>query len=159
MSRFVFNGVSHTISLLGDNENEIGRWTAYNNIAVHDDHGGLISLRYLRNGIYNIIDRDRPHAHNSSDDSINGGYGSYGIIRFNYPGHSGIGVHSGRANRGGATFVTYGCIRTTEEAMRLITNNIRISPLTTIDIRHNEPGDHDDPAEVGIYQPVRTYLI
>ncbi|ECF1703885.1 hypothetical protein E1B77_23770 [Salmonella enterica subsp. enterica] len=157
MSRFIFNGITHTITLLDNNEEEIGKWTAYNNI-----DSPIAGFHFLHNGIYNIIDRNRPHTHSDGSDSENGSYGPYGIIRFEYPGHTGVGVHSGRTHwrrTPGPEHPTRGCIRTTDETMRIITNNIRLSPLTTIDIRHNEPGDQDDPSETKMYQPVRIYLI
>lgn len=38
MSRFIFNGVAHTITLLEDNEEEIGKWTAYNTGKDHQKY-------------------------------------------------------------------------------------------------------------------------
>lgn len=44
---------------------------------------------------------------------------------------TGVGLHSGRANRGGPRARTHGCIRTTDDAMRVL----EFDPLTTITIQ------------------------
>jgi RHS repeat-associated protein len=60
------------------------------------------------------------------DDDPDSPYGSHGNWVFNVPGCIGCGVHSGRANRSdrrgrsGFRFATNGCIRTTDDATRLI---------------------------------------
>ena len=74
--------------------------------------------------------------------------GSYGILRFNVPGHPGIGVHSRRANAAhlpGPPHPTEGCIRTTDDAMRSISDVIRNDPLSTIDVIRNDPAVAGDP--------------
>lgn len=91
--------------------------------------------------------------------------GSYGIIRFNVPGHPGIGVHSGRANARhlpGPAHPTMGCIRTTDEAMKTLKGHITNHPLSTIEILNNS-----GPSAVGstqrnenrVYQGVRMEFI
>ena len=50
----------------------------------------------------------------------NDGFGSYGIHYFGVPNRTWIGVHSGRANQGGPSHATLGCIRTTDEGMKYI---------------------------------------
>jgi RHS repeat-associated protein len=63
----------------------------------------------------------------------NGPYGSFGIFIFNVPGRDpGMGVHSGRANRGGPKYPTHGCVRTTDSCMGQITNLNGRDPLKRI---------------------------
>jgi hypothetical protein len=64
----------------------------------------------------------------------NGPYGSNGIFVFSVPGHSGIGVHSGRANKGGPLHPTKGCLRTTDEATDLIGKTHIVDPLNSLTI-------------------------
>lgn len=131
MSRLMFNGNTHQISLIDDNGRTVGTWAAYNNVDSH------ATLTHINNGSYNVQDRTTPHQHRADP---NGPYGSHGIVRFNVAGHPGIGVHSGRANARhlpGPQHPTMGCIRTTDEAMAEIANTARTSPLTTIEVIHN----------------------
>lgn len=131
MSRLLFDGSTHQITLLGGDDTVIGTWSAYNNVDSH------ATIRHIQNGTYQIQDRSTPHFHTSNP---NGPYGSYGIIRFTVPGHPGIGVHSGRANaryHPGPQHATMGCIRTTDEAMQKIKTSMAISPLSTIEVRNN----------------------
>lgn len=155
--RLIFNGVAHIIILLNDDETTVMAWTAYNRIDSY-----IQGLKFLRNGMYDIIDQYRPHLNYNNEDTENRVYGPYGIIRFNYPGHSDVGVHSGRTHvphEPGPYYMTNGCIRTTNDAMRVIKNNMQLMPLYSIKIRHNEPGNQDDPANVETYQNVTTYRI
>lgn len=57
-------------------------------------------------------------AHPESDE--NGPYGSNGNFVFNVPNRTGMGVHSGRANSGGPSHPTHGCIRTTDGGTQTI---------------------------------------
>ena len=86
MSKLIYDGFNHTIELIGTDGKSLGKWTAYNNInrafAKKHYHGA----RHLKNGSYSTVDTTKPHAHAAS---ANGPYGSYDIIRFNYPGHAG----------------------------------------------------------------------
>lgn len=52
----------------------------------------------------------------------NDGYGSHGIFIFEVPGRTGMGVHSGRANKGGPAHPTLGCVRTTDEGTEALTH-------------------------------------
>ena len=66
----------------------------------------------------------------------------YGIFRFNYPGHPGIGLHSGQAHnphQPGPQHATQGCIRTSDEAIESVINAAKDSPLTTIQVTENNP--------------------
>ena len=101
------------------------------------------------NGTHILVDRSGPHRHATSthgipDDSATGAYGSHGIVRLApIQGHDGIGVHSGRAGipdgrgRMGPDHAPQGCIRTTDEAMRVITQTMRTDPLHSITVRNN----------------------
>lgn len=155
MSRLTFDGTSHQLSLLDGDYYVVGTWKAYNNIDSH------ATIRKLKNGTYTIQDKAAPHLH--PGDSEDGSYGSYGIIRFNYPGHQGIGVHSGKAHASrlpGPEHWTMGCIRTTDEAMKKIKDYISGSPLSTIEIfNSSEKSTSTPPALNPVYTPVRVYLI
>jgi hypothetical protein len=132
MSQLKFDGTKHEISLVAGTGRVIGTWPAYNNVDSHAKVKG-----HLKNGTYNITDRIAPHPHAAN---ANGPYGSYGIVRFNFRSHPGIGVHSGRANAKhmpGAPHPTMGCIRTTDEAMSIIKGSMAQDPLTTIEISNN----------------------
>lgn len=130
MSRLVFDGAGHQIGLYL-NGSVLGRWVAYNNVDRH------ATISHVANGIYVVLDRSSPRKHAPN---ANGPYGLHGIVRFQVPGHPGIGVHSGRAlakRMPGPQHPTMGCIRTTDEAMSLIVETMKTSPLTTIEVIHN----------------------
>jgi hypothetical protein len=134
MSKLIFDGAMHTISLVSSDGKVVGTWTAYNNVDSH------ATLTHLRNGSYNVQDRSLPHRHTPN---ANGPYGLYGIIRFYVAGHPGIGVHSGRVHAHhlpGPQHPTLGCIRTTDNAMSSIINMMATSPLTTVEVRNNTVG-------------------
>lgn len=156
MSRLVFDGASHQLSLLGNDDSVIGTWSAYNNVDSH------ATIKHVDNGTYQIQDRSSPHYHAPNP---NGPYGSYGIIRFSVAGHPGIGVHSGRANskfRPGPPHATMGCIRTTDEAMLKIKTSMSTSSLTTIEVRNNSVSSAVSSTqrnENHIYHGMRTYFI
>lgn len=141
MSRLVFDGMQHTITLYKSNFEIVGTWTAFNRIdnAVKTKTG----FTHLQDGIYMMQDRSVPHRHiNHEDDTINGKYGTYGIVRFYMIGHSGVGVHSGRAfhhRLPGPRHPTQGCIRTTEEAMKAIKDLMHQEPLETLTVYNNLP--------------------
>lgn len=131
MSKLLFDGLTHQISLIGNDGVSLGTWPAYNNVDGH------ATLTHVQNRIYTVLDRAAPRRHVAN---ANGPYGLYGIVRFNVPGHPGIGVHSGRANARhlpGPAHPTMGCIRTTDEAMRKIAALIGTAPLTTIEVTNN----------------------
>ena len=131
-SKLIFDGKLHQISLVDIDGKTIGTWSAYNNVDTH------ATIRALKNQTYSVQDKLIPHHHKAD---TNGPYGSYGIIRFNVPGHPGIGVHSGRANakhKPGPQHPTMGCIRTTDAAMQKITEHMRSQPLSTIEVKNND---------------------
>jgi RHS repeat-associated protein len=59
------------------------------------------------------------HSPHPNDDA-NGSYGSNGNFIFTVPNRSGMGVHSGRANKGGPAHPTEGCIRTNDAGTKAI---------------------------------------
>lgn len=131
MSQLQFNGTTHQLTLRDDEGKNIGTWAAYNNVDTH------ATLTHLPNRAYTVEDRIAPRHHTAN---ANGPYGQHGIIRFNVPGHPDIGVHSGRANAGhlpGPAHPTMGCIRTTDEAMFSISNAMRTSALTSVEVINN----------------------
>jgi len=133
-SKLVFNGATHQVSLVDSHGSIVGTWPAYNNVDSH------ATLTHLQDRTYTVEDRVTPHRHAAD---ANGPYGSHGIVRFNVPGHPGIGLHSGRANARhlpGPAHPTMGCIRTTDAAMAAIASYIRTAPLTTIEVTHNSAG-------------------
>jgi hypothetical protein len=145
MSELVFNGATLQISLIDRNGNTVGSWQANNVVEQRGTH-----LRFVPNGTHVLIDRSMPHRHAGSDahgiprDSARGAYGSHGIVRLApIHGHAGIGVHSGRAGvpdgrrRMGPDHATQGCIRTTDEAMRVIAQTMRTDALRSITVRNN----------------------
>ncbi|MEX3958797.1 hypothetical protein [Trinickia sp. EG282A] len=131
MSKLKFDGVAHQITLIDSSGNTVGTWAAYNNVDSH------ATIRHILNGTYSVQDRTVPHRHVAS---ANGPYGLHGIIRFNVPGHPGIGVHSGRANARhlpGPQHPTMGCIRTSDDAMSAISGLMSRDALTTIEVSNN----------------------
>jgi len=134
MSKLIFDGQLHQLSFVDKAGRTAGTWAAYNNVDSH------ATINHLANEVYVIQDRTVPHSHTAD---ANGPYGLYGIIRFNVPGHPGIGVHSGRANARhlpGPQHPTMGCIRTTDQAMSAIRGLMKQDPLKTIEVRNNSLG-------------------
>ncbi|MDO1530284.1 hypothetical protein QMK61_15710 [Fulvimonas sp. R45] len=132
MSKLKYNGVLHQLTLVDKQGKIVGTWSAYNNV---DSHATI--QPHIPDGSYAIQDRSRPHPHAADP---NGPYGSYGIIRFNVPGHVGVGVHSGRANARhlpGPPHPTMGCIRTSDAAMKSIRDFMATDPLTTMIVSGN----------------------
>jgi uncharacterized protein RhaS with RHS repeats len=73
------------------------------------------------------------------DDGPDSKFGSYGDFQFNVPGRSYMGIHSGhrdshdRAGRQGYKHATDGCIRTTDDATRLLDQLVHnADPLTSL---------------------------
>ncbi len=133
MSTLKFDGSTHQITLIDRNGRTVDTWAAYNNVDSH------ATLRHIQNGTFQAQDRVAPRPHAAS---ANGPYGLHGIIRFNVPGHPGIGLHSGRASARhlpGPQHPTMGCIRTSDEAMSAIIDVMRQDHLTTVEITHNNP--------------------
>ena len=115
------------------------------------------TIGQLINGDYDFLDTSSPHTHgNEKDkldpekdvskkrpaDSVEGPFGSYGIFRLkSFTGadgklHEGVGVHSGRASKG-CSAKTEGCVRSTDEAMKLIKKTVVTDPLTKMTVKNN----------------------
>jgi RHS repeat-associated protein len=81
-------------------------------------------------GSYNY---ERPTTH--AGDAPNSEYGSFGNLIFTVPSRSDMGIHSGRQDkpdgrgRKGPEHATLGCIRTTDEGMKAITDLNKKDPL------------------------------
>ncbi|MGE4505034.1 MAG: hypothetical protein AB7D51_06770 [Desulfovibrionaceae bacterium] len=71
-------------------------------------------------------------------------YGSNGNFIFEVEGRTGMGVHAGRANKGGVHHPTYGCIRTTDEATKRISEVHRTDPLKMLYVRRAEDDSEPD---------------
>jgi RHS repeat-associated protein len=70
--------------------------------------------------------------HNDHPADPNGPFGSYGIYVFIVPKRPGMGVHSGRQNRGGPNAPTEGCVRTDDDCMKRIHDLTGKDPLKRI---------------------------
>jgi len=139
MSDLTFDGQTHTLTLRGQEGNIVGTWAANNRTDSH------ATLQFIPNGNYAVRDSRAPTRHGATDDSIDGRYGTQGIVQFNVPGHVGVGIHAGRQvtadltpeRSAGPDHVTNGCIRTNEAAMRAIVNTMRNDPLTVVRVVNN----------------------
>lgn len=152
MSRLIFNGSTHRLSLLRGDYDVVGTWEAYNNV------DSTAPLKKVLNGIYTIQDKTVPFYHKPNAE---GSYGLHGIIHFYVEGHAGVGVHSGRAHakhNPGPQYSTMGCIRTTDEAMSKIKEVMASSPLTTIEVKNNS-GPSPAETERRAFNPIRSYLL
>jgi RHS repeat-associated protein len=92
-------------------------------------------------GTYTFLDTTAPHTHTDpNDDTINGPYGTRGIFRVKDftdstgTERTGVGIHAGREDRGGWTAVTLGCIRTTEDGMKVIADAAEDEALTVLHV-------------------------
>ena len=130
MSTVVFDGLAHTLTVK-DKDGKVVAIGAANNRT--DSHA---TLQFVPNGVYSLQDSKAPHTHGGTKDTVDGEYGSYGIIRFNVPGHLGVGIHAGRAKIAdqtpqraiGPDHVTQGCIRTNEDTMKSLTTLMTKDP-------------------------------
>jgi hypothetical protein len=139
MSDVTFNGETYILTLRDQNGAVVGNWHA-NNRTTH-----AATLQFVPNGEHQVEDQNRPHTHGPEEDKFDGEYGSLGIIRFNVEGHEGVGIHSGRQgvrdltpeHGTGPEYVTQGCIRTTDEAMSVISETMREDPLLVVHVEEN----------------------
>jgi hypothetical protein len=156
MSQLVFDGTAHTLTLFASDGSQVGGPWAANNVVDRK-----ATLRFVPNRTYSILDRTHPFKHGGSkdkkgvvEDSTNGAYGPYGIIRLrpfivNKVLHQGVGIHSGRANKGAENHPTMGCIRTTDAAMLAISRTMGSDPLTTIVVKNNHDQHNTQPNQGG----------
>lgn len=160
MSRLVFDGTAHMLTLYADDGRRIGGPWPANNVVDRK-----ATLRFVPNGDYTIDDPSRPFKHGRAVDhggvpvdSTDGAYGPCGIIRIHpfdvgKTHHAGIGIHSGRARKGAWNHPTMGCIRTTDEAMKAISQSMAKDPLKSITVRNNHDQRNDHPKTPGDHHP------
>ncbi len=122
LSSMVFNRGNGTLTLYDKNGHVVAVCTAANN-TTRSSNGPW------PNGTYPFS------SHNNHTPDPNGPYGSYGIDVFDVPGRTGMGVHSGRANKGGPNHPTLGCVRTDDNCMKQITDWQAHDPMTDITIQ------------------------
>ncbi len=142
-SDLVFDGATHTITLLDRNGNVIGRWPAADNVDSRATIGKLVD------GTYQFFDTTSPHLHGGSADTAHGAFGPDGIFRLKeFRGadgkeHVGVGVHAGKEgvpdglNRTGPEHATMGCLRTCGAATGAIRQLITSDPLETLRVINN----------------------
>ena len=139
MSTLTFDGTAHTLTLRDSAGDPVSSGTANNRTDSH------ATLQFVSNGTYNVLTQSAPRRHSGDKDSLNGEYGTFGIVVFDVPGHVGVGVHAGRLHKPdltpqramGPNHVTQGCIRTTEEMMGTITTLMREDPLISVVVVNN----------------------
>jgi len=122
LSSMIFNRANGTLILLDKDGNVVAVCTAANN-TTRSSNGPW------PRGTYPF------QSHNNHPPDPNGPYGSYGIDVFDVPGRTGMGVHSGRQNSGGPNHPTLGCVRTTDDCMKTITDWQSHDPMTQISIQ------------------------
>ena len=151
MSELYFDGWEHKLTYSTKDGSPIGGGWYANNVVDRS----IKNLRFLPNGVYQFLDKHFPYmgtagpsdSHGIAVDSVNGAFGRFGIsrprCRFPHNGyHAGVGIHSGRADKGGADHATHGCIRTTDDVMEALVYYIMNDPLTTLTVINNHD-QHD----------------
>jgi hypothetical protein len=145
VSELYFDGFQHKLTYYTKDGTPVGDGWKANNVVARS----IKNLRFLPNRVYTFLDNQSPHRHGSAKDkhgvlvdSVNGAFGAFGIFRLapfslNGVSHSGVGVHSGRRNLGGADYITHGCIRTTDDVMQALCYYILNDPLTTLTVINN----------------------
>jgi RHS repeat-associated protein len=122
LSSMSFNRANGALTLYDKNGNVVVVCSAANNVDSHSNGP-------WPNGTYPFS------SHNNHPPDPNGPYGSFGIDVFDVPGRSGMGVHSGRADKGGPKHPTMGCVRTDDNCMRQITDWQAHDPMTRITVQ------------------------
>ncbi|WP_328514826.1 RHS repeat-associated core domain-containing protein, partial [Ralstonia solanacearum] len=125
LSSVTYDGQAHTITIRDNGGNIVGTFPANNNTTT-------TSNGPWPNGAF-PYNNSNPHP----ESGANGPYGSHGILVFNVPGRTGMGLHSGRANSGAQNHPTLGCIRTTDAAMGFVRNLITTDPVTSMTVINN----------------------
>lgn len=104
----------------------IASYEAHNNVDSHSN-----GSKIWTNGTFSMQDTYSANFHPGTNLDTHGGtFGEYGIFRANYfqdesgTWRYGMGLHSGRSND--PSHPTYGCIRTTDEAMAFISQQISL---------------------------------
>ncbi|WP_460501630.1 RHS repeat-associated core domain-containing protein, partial [Dyella jejuensis] len=127
LSTVTYNGQTHTVTYTNGDGTVAGTFPANNNTTT-TSNGPWPNGTYNRSG-------SRPHP----ESDVNGAYGSHGIIIFDVPNRTGMGLHSGRADSGAQNHPTLGCIRTTDASMGFLRNLDRTDPVTSITVVNNNP--------------------
>lgn len=127
-SELLFERKTNKITLFDKSGLKVGSYEAYNNVvAGHQPYPA---------GIHKFS-----HAKAHDNDAPGSDYGSYGIVVFDVPKRTGMGVHSGRSdakNNPGPKHPTLGCIRTTDEAMKKIVELHKTDKLTLLKVVDNQ---------------------
>jgi RHS repeat-associated protein len=141
-AHLVYNNDAKYLALYSAEGALIGAWPAANNVDSHSKGAKVWS-----EGTYPMKDTTQPNLHGGTADSVDGEYGTNGIFRAqDFKDSTGtqreeMGVHAGRENdedklkRSGPEHATFGCIRTTEDAMKAIVETAVIDPLKTIEVQ------------------------
>jgi hypothetical protein len=128
MSTLQFKRGLNELSLTLANGDVLGPFDAANNVDSH-------SKGPWPAGTFDF-DHYAPHPGDSADSA----YGSHGIFIFSVPEREGMGVHSGRATvpdglgRTGYRHCTYGCIRTTDDAMAQLLRANAMDAIASISV-------------------------
>jgi hypothetical protein len=109
-SELVFERNKHRLTLLDQSGKKVAEFEAFNNV--------ITGKEPFPAGVFKFA-----HTKKHKDDAPGSAYGSHGIVVFDVPKRTGMGVHSGRADakrNPGPKHPTLGCIRTTDDAMKRI---------------------------------------
>ena len=132
-SYLLYNRFDRNLYLFDKDGNLKDTFKAFNNVEP--------GYYEIRDGDYTFEDTDAAYFARGSENpeyQVDGAYGPYGIFRLNpFTGddnrrHEAIGIHSGRLAQGGYTYWTHGCIRTTDEAMKAISDLAATDPLSDL---------------------------
>ncbi len=146
-SDLIYDGETHTLTLVSNKGEVVGTWPAGNNVAIHAPAGegnGAYTNGPIENGTYSVTAPDQQGATMHLGGSENSAFGPQGIIHITGAKGAtgevmiGAGVHSGRADKGGPGAKTAGCIRTCTEAMRTINSTAKSDPLKTVTVKNND---------------------
>ena len=125
-SNVVFDKSDHTISIYPGDEETAGPpqvFPAGNNTTS-------TSNGEWPNGTYNYS-----HYNAHPESGPNDAYGSNGNFVFDVPNRSGMGIHSGRENKGGPNAKTLGCVRTNDAGTQALEEINSVDSLQTITVQ------------------------
>jgi RHS repeat-associated protein len=125
LSTVTYDGQTNTVTYRRNDGTVSGTYPANNNTTT-TSNGPWPNGTFPRSG-------SNPHP----ESDANGAYGSHGIITFDVPNRTGMGIHSGRANSGAQNHPTLGCIRTTDAAMADLRELEKTDPVTTMTVVNN----------------------
>jgi hypothetical protein len=125
-SQLLFQRKQHTVTLFSKDGKKLASFEACNNVVSGSDPFPVGTYKFS-------------HAKRHEDDAAGSTYGRYGIVVFEVPSRTGLGIHSGRAdakNNPGPKHPTQGCIRTTDDAMKKILEvhvNDKLTEIKVVD--------------------------